>query len=205
MQPVITKRLMIIGNFGSKKAGKALEKLLEQPVKMSVVTIDLLPSEFVFQKIYGNDDSRFTVYQHLYGEVSGDVCLAFSREKTLRIADLLLKRQPGNTTDLGPLEESVIIEVANILMGSFLSGLSIATDITFIPSVPRGGLPPKLQTFEKDTASEALFVEVIMFVQTCDIEVDFIFIADVSGMNKILGAIEENGKKEVKLMELMKD
>ena len=201
----VLRRLGLISDFGSRNAGKALEKLLRLPVHLEINTVDLFSPEVITKKICSRNNDKHAVSQSLYGDIPGDVCMIFPRRDALLIADLLLNRPRGETFIMAEVEASVLREVANIMTGSFLTALSIATDLTFLPSVPGEGYPEKLKAFEKADTQEAIFVEVNINVEKINIEADFIFVAEAEGMRLIIGALEEDGEKEAKIIRLMEE
>ena len=126
----VLRRLGLISDFGSRNAGKALEKLLRLPVHLEINTVDLFSPEVITKKICSRNNDKHAVSQSLYGDIPGDVCMIFPRRDALLIADLLLNRPRGETFIMAEVEASVLREVANIMTGSFLTALSIATSAT---------------------------------------------------------------------------
>lgn len=201
----VFRRLKLISRFSSRHAGAALEKLLDLPVNVELVTVELFPPEKIEEKIHYDENSVYPVSQKLYGQISGDVCLILQHSNALLIADLLLNRLPETTRQLKSMEESVISEVTNIVTGSFLTGLSIATDFTFLPSVPKKGIPDKFRAFENKKSRKAIFVEVNIAVKKVKIEAEFIFVAEAAGMKLLIGALEQDGEKEQRIAQLLKE
>ena len=75
----------------------------------------------------------------VYGEARGNLLLVLSRDQIPLFLDLLVgDGGAGGPAEGGisPIEESALLEVANILAGAYLNALSRILGLSLLPSIP---------------------------------------------------------------------
>lgn len=125
-----------MGSIGAGHAATALSRLSATPVKMSVPNIWMSRPDEALELIGDEGAHLVGVYFSIKGRVGAGVLVTFEGHEALALVDILMNREPGRTTVLGPLERSVLEETANIMLSSFLTPLSTMTGFTLIPSTP---------------------------------------------------------------------
>lgn len=121
---MLLNNLNEISKLSAVRATTALSKLLSCPIGVDIETIEtreigeiksiMSPNE----KIIGLDIS-------LIGDLHGMSMLIYPEQSALAICDTLFNRKELETTHFSDLERSGLIEVANIVIGNFLSAFAM--------------------------------------------------------------------------------
>lgn len=69
------------------------------------------------------------------GQTKGAALLLFSQETAFHLSDLLVKKEPGTTKELDELDKSALMELGNIVCGSYFASLSNHSGIKMIEHV----------------------------------------------------------------------
>ena len=130
-----------IGNIGAGHAASALATLLDRRISMSVPEASVLP----FGDIVGVLDGPETLVTGVLIDVSGDmegyILLLLGMEDAMSMVSQALSEPARDTTapdfELTELEKDALLEIANILVGSFLSAITSFSGLGATPSVPQ--------------------------------------------------------------------
>lgn len=128
--------LQEVGNIGIGNAATALAEFLSSKVKMTVPRTDFVPVEEVFTKIGKVEELVAAILLRVNGDLSGTVLFVFTEASALQLISHILGQPVGSIRQLGDMEESVLMEIGNVLTGSFLNAVSAMTQFTIIPAVP---------------------------------------------------------------------
>ncbi len=125
-----------VANIGGGHAATALSQMTNRPVMISVPRINVVRLEEVPDLIGSPNEVVAAVLMHMLGDLTGRTLLLFPERVSLRLCDMLLRRPPGGTVDLGLLEQSALKEAGNILSGAYMNALSEFMHMLLLPSVP---------------------------------------------------------------------
>jgi len=128
--------LLELGSIGVGHAATALSQILQEPISIDVPKIHTLPSHLV-SKFYARHDNPTTaLYMQLIGDSECDILLLFDTDEAKRIAALMT--MAPSPEELDPeMEASAIEELANILIGAFLSAMSDFVDVKLTMTPPQ--------------------------------------------------------------------
>lgn len=187
--------LVEVGNIGMGHAATSLSKMLGKKVQMTVPYINFIPVERLTD-MFGNVESLVAgVYLELTGDAQGKVLLLFPRESALCLADTIMNRVTGQTTILSQIDQSALMEVGNILIGSYLTALNDFTGLKLRQSVPKlafdmiGAVMDFLIIEVSAVAEEALVIETQLIEPTEKIKGYVIFLFDPGSPELILQAL----------------
>lgn len=124
-----------IGSIGAGNAATALAQLLNQKVAMTVPQAGILSLEALIRGLGHEEEPVACVSTLVGGEASAMVLFIWRAPDAFTLVDLLLGR-PAGSSSLGEMEKSVLVEVGNILTGSFLTAFSQVTRLDLRPTVP---------------------------------------------------------------------
>jgi len=125
-----------VANIGAGHAATALSQLTDRRIMISVPEIEITRLEDV-PRTFGDPEAIVAaVLMHVLGDLTGRTLLLLPEDNARLLCDLLLRRAPGATTDIGQLEESSLKEAGNILSGAYLNALSDFMGMMLLPSVP---------------------------------------------------------------------
>ncbi|WP_059104592.1 chemotaxis protein CheC [Shouchella shacheensis] len=136
-QRALLDLLKEVANIGTGFAATALSQFINRQVKMTVPTARvLLPSELPKQ-LGGEDTHVAAVYAPLNGEVQGGIFFVTALNEAKGLADLLLDLYAHGSAKIpeDPLSVSAFQEVANIVIGAYLSSLADLTALMVAPQV----------------------------------------------------------------------
>ena len=187
--------LVEVGNIGMGHAANSLSKMLTRKVQMTVPYINFLPVERLTE-MFGNVEALVAgVYLEISGDARGKVLLLFPRDSALALADIIMNREVGSTTILSQIDQSALMEVGNILIGSYLTALNDFTGLKLRQSVPKlafdmiGAVMDFLIIEISSVAEEALVIETQLTEPSNKIKGYVIFLFDPGSPELILKAL----------------
>ncbi|SNS99602.1 chemotaxis protein CheC [Bacillus sp. OK838] len=127
-----------IGNIGAGNAATALSAILNRKIDMNVPNARVVSFDEMMEMAGGADHVVASVFLRIEGDASGSMFFILS----LQVAEYLIRQMTGDGTfliDSTPYTElalSCLLELGNILSGSYLSSLSDFTRLNIYPSVP---------------------------------------------------------------------
>ncbi len=125
-----------VENIGAGHAATALSQITERRIMITVPRITIARLEEAAGLLGDPKQVVAAVLLHMLGDLTGRTLLVFPERAALRLCDLLLKRPPGKTIELGMLEQSSLKEAGNILCGAYMNALSSFMGMMLLPSVP---------------------------------------------------------------------
>lgn len=125
-----------VANVGAGHAATALSQLTNHRIMIDVPQVEFCAIEEAAASVGSGNSVVAAVLMHVLGDLTGRCLLLFDKDCALRLADMLLDRDPGSTKVFSEMEQSSVKETANILTGAYLNGLSDLLGLMLIPSVP---------------------------------------------------------------------
>ncbi|XHH07898.1 MAG: chemotaxis protein CheC [Candidatus Bathyarchaeia archaeon] len=127
--------LQEIGNIGAGHAATSLSTVLQQDVSIDLPRVCSVPTHLVAKYYEKGDAPTTAVLMQLQREYECDILLMFDQIEAKKIAALMTMAPSVEELD-DLMEESAIQELANIVIGSFLTAISDFTNVTLIPTPP---------------------------------------------------------------------
>ena len=123
-----------ISNIGAGNAATSLSALLGKPVGMHVSRVEPMPFNEIVEYTGGAERMLVTVFVRVEGGLSGNVLFIMG----VSDAQSLIRHMTGTTEEEGFSEMglSVIHELGNIMIGSYVTALSDFLGFELHPSVP---------------------------------------------------------------------
>lgn len=125
-----------VANIGAGHAATALSTMTGGTIMISVPQINVARLEEVPPQISAPEEPVAAVLMHMLGDLTGRTLLVFPKPTAVRLAELMLRRPPGSSRELGELEQSAIKEAGNILSGAYMNALSDFMGLMLLPSPP---------------------------------------------------------------------
>ena len=130
-----------IGNIGAGNAASALAGLLNRRISMTVPDASVVPFNSILNILEGPETIVAGTLVNFSGDLSGYILLLLGMKDAMEIVSQALAKPLRDTTtpdfSLDDMEQDTLVEVANILVGSFLSAISTMTGLRIVPSVPQ--------------------------------------------------------------------
>lgn len=127
--------LLELGSIGAGHAATSLSEVLQQPVVIDIPKIHTIPLHLLPQHYQKHEEPTTAVYMQIANNEC-DILLAFELVEAKKIAAMMT--MAPSIDELDPaMEESAIQELANIVIGSFLTAISDFTSVQLIPTTPQ--------------------------------------------------------------------
>jgi len=130
-----------IGNIGAGHAASALAGLLDRRISMSVPEASVLPFGDIVDVLDGPETLIVGVLIDVSGDLNGYILLLLGMEDAMAMVSQALHEPARDTTEPGfsltDMEKDTLLEIGNILVGSFLSAISSFSGLGAIPAVPQ--------------------------------------------------------------------
>lgn len=123
-----------VGNIGAGHATTALAQLIGKKVNIKVPKASLLSVEKIPEIFESTETQIVGIYMRLKGDAKGNCLLAFESDHGLLLANLVLGKAKDDA--MNAEKESALKELGNILMGAYLTSLSIFLGLNIRPTIP---------------------------------------------------------------------
>ncbi|MDD1730015.1 MAG: chemotaxis protein CheC, partial [Methanospirillum sp.] len=130
-----SKEIWILGNAGAQNAAAALSTLLNQKVTISLPSILVVKLSNLQEHI--DDTIAAMVIFQIKGQVSagGTLVLHVPKQSILRLSHIMLG-QPEDDREIDDMDKSMLHEIGNIMMSSYLDACASLLSIILLPSPP---------------------------------------------------------------------
>ncbi len=180
-----------IGSIGIGNAVTALAHFLSIKVNITVPKAMFVPIEGIFDVIGNVEAPAAAVVQRVEGDLSGTLMFFFPKQNALELVTRLLEAPPGSIQEIDEMGQSVLMEVGNILTGSFLTAISGMTRLTIVPAVPMftfdmlGSIISSSLLCTGMVEDIVLLIETEIFAEEHLVSGDFAFFFDVGSLGTL--------------------
>ncbi|MGH7718867.1 MAG: chemotaxis protein CheC [Gemmatimonadaceae bacterium] len=186
-----------VANIGAGHAATALSQMTHSTIMINVPTITISSLEDLPGQIEDTEEPIAAVLMHMLGDLTGRTLLVFPHPTAVRLASLMLRREPRADGTLGELEQSAIKEAGNILSGAYMNALSDFLGLMLLPSPPSlavdmSGAVLTTAYLQFGTERDCVFaVETQFYLQEADERLRgfFLLLPDLASLQVILRAV----------------
>ncbi len=126
-----------IGNIGAGNATTALSVMLNSNLRMEAPIVKILDFDGIPEMIGGADTIVAAVLTRFSGEVSGMMLFILELEEAKNLAGTMLgKTYSDDFESFEHMDKSVLKEVGNILMSSYINSIGTLTNMQFRTEPP---------------------------------------------------------------------
>lgn len=125
-----------IGNIGAGNAATAMAQLLNKKIDMNVPKVNILPIEGIPQEFGNLEDLVAAIYMRLSGKITGNILFIMEESDALKLLNILTGQTTESISQLNEMQQSAMLEIGNIITGSYLSALSDFVKLPMLTSVP---------------------------------------------------------------------
>jgi len=203
---ILSKHLDVfkeIGNIGAGHAASALAGLLDRRISMSVPEASVLPFDEIVEVLDGPETLVTGVLIDVSGDLNGYILLLLGMDDTMEMVSQALQSPPRDTTDpnfsLTEMEKDTILEIGNILVGSFLSAISSFSGLGAVPTVPQLAVDMLGAILSIAMIEYGMIGDSVLFLKTQfndlagDINGHFFLIPDYNSYKMLLNALGLEG------------
>ena len=128
-----------LGNIGAGNAATALATILNMKISMSVPEVAVVPFDHIVNILHGPENLVVGVLINMSGDLNGYILMILEIKDACEMTAIALQRHkpPSQAFVLDELDRSALTEIANILVGSYLSAINAMTSLSATPSVPQ--------------------------------------------------------------------
>lgn len=187
-----------VANIGAGHAATALSQMTSRRIGVNVPEIRIVRLEDVPELVGNPEDAVAAVLMQVLGDAPGRTVQLFPGGSASQLAAMLLGRDDVPFPEgFGELEQSVLKEVANILVGAYLSALSDFLGMVLIMSVPAlaidqaGAILSSTYLNFGDEADYVLCIDTQLSLseKTEPLRAHFLFVPDMVSLRVILRAL----------------
>jgi len=188
-----------IGNIGAGHAASALAGLLNRRITMTVPEASVVPFDTIMNMLDGPETLVAGVLIDVSGDLNGYILLLLSMDDAMAMVSQALQETARDTNDpdfaLTELERDTLLEIANILVGSFLSAITSFSGLGAIPTVPQMAIDMLGAILSIATIEYGKIGDSVLFLNTQfndpsgDINGHFFLIPDYNSYKMLLSAL----------------
>lgn len=187
--------LQEISNIGLGNAATALAELLNGKVNIAVPKAVFLNTEELFTLAGGPEEVVACVYLGVEGDVPGTILFIFKEQCAYRLVDMLMGREPGTSAGLDAMGESAVMEIGNVLTGSFINAIGSMTGLRMVTTVPMfafdmlGAILSTSLVASGYWDDQILLIETLFFQENFQIKGHFFLLPQTGALNRIFEAL----------------
>jgi chemotaxis protein CheC len=185
-----------IGTIGAATAATALADMVGAKVEISVPQVSLVPLENISKLLYGMERLFFVLDIEIKGDIAGRIFLLLSPDDAKHLSGCLLGKTENQIDFTDDMFKSSILEVTNILCGSYVSALADMTELTILTSTPSlamdmvGAILDFIFIQIAQTSEEALFIKTDLVVKGLSMEGLFLLFPTSESLRKIFDILK---------------
>ena len=204
---ILSKHLDVfkeIGNIGAGHAASALAGLINRRISMSVPDASVVSFSEIVNVLEGGPETLVAgVLIDVSGDLNGYILLILCMQDAMSIVAQALQEPVRNANDpdfeLTELEKDTLLEIANILVGSFLSAISSFSGLSATPTVPQLAIDMLGSILSIATIEYGKIGDSVLFLKTKfndpagEINGHFFLIPDYNSYKMLLSALGLEG------------
>lgn len=186
-----------LGNIGTGNAVSALSQLLNCPLEIDTPNLRILPFQQITEIITEAEVPLAGIMVEVFGEVNGMFLFLLDETFTGQVIRLVLGDTVSDFMNLTEMEESLLLELRNIMCGSYIRALSQLMNVEIDVSVPQisidmGGaiLTAATSRFLR-TSDELLMIDNLFCMDTDTFSGRILFLPEMESLHVLLRKLEE--------------
>ena len=151
-------------NIGLARAADSFAVIAQERVLLEVPSIDLLMSNDILSKVREYQSRHVAIQSDIRGDFNGTTLMFFSGQHVQRLSRVCLRMQTPETLEVNELQESLLLEISNIITGALVTQLAniLKANIYGAPPVaPRGDIAESMQNLVPEQQLQPLIFSVI--------------------------------------------
>ena len=151
-------------NIGLARAADSFAVIAQERVLLEVPNIVLLMSDDIMHRVRDYQSRHVPIQSDIRGDFNGTTLMFFSGQHVQRLSRVCLRLQTTETLDLNELQESLLLEISNIITGALVTQLANILKANIYgapPTAPRGDIASNLQALLPEQQLQPLIFSVI--------------------------------------------
>ena len=151
-------------NIGLARAADSFAVIAQERVLLEVPSIDLLMSNDILSRVREYQARHVPIQSDIRGDFNGTTLMFFSGQHVQRLSRVCLRMQTTETLEVNELQESLLLEISNIITGALVTQLAniLKANIYGAPPIaPRGDIAELMQNLVPEKQLQPLIFSVI--------------------------------------------
>jgi len=181
-----------IGNIGAGNAATSLSMMMNTKIEISVPSAVIVPISKI-SEVFENPEEIVTgVRMRLKGEISGFILFVIDSNGTKKILEKLVGYSPDNLLSIDEMSKSALLELGNIVCGSYIIALSNFSGLNTNSHVPEltvdmiTAIVAETCLDLMDYEDYTLIIETDIIIENENIKAFLMFLPESDSMRKIL-------------------
>jgi chemotaxis protein CheC len=186
-----------VGNVGVGNAATALAKMISKKVDITIPDSKFIPIKR-FSEVAGGAESVVNcIYVPIVGDITGEALLIFKEDSTKHLIDVIMGQPKGTTNNIGDMEISGFTEMANIVIGSYLSSMANMLSLKILPNPPSAAYDMLQSVIDavliklSRTADEILYIKTEMSINEDAVDGIMVILFSEESLKKVLEKLKE--------------
>lgn len=181
-----------IGSIGNGNAATALSSLLSAEVKMPLPKVDILEFNEALRHLGNPEDVVAAILVEMSGDIQGIMLFILSKEFSDEIIFRVTGQPEVDFLNMGEIESSVLIEIGNIMISSYINALSSLTNVNVTLSVPQmavnmlGGILSLPMAMLGLNSDRIMMITGKFKIEGKELDSDMLLLPDVESLNVLM-------------------
>lgn len=181
-----------IGSIGNGNAATALSSLLSAEVKMPLPKVDILEFNEALGHLGNPEDVVAAILVEMSGEIQGIMLFILSKEFSDEIIFRVTGQPEVDFLDMKEIETSVLTEIGNIMISSYINALSSLTNVNVTLSVPQmavnmlGGILSLPMAMLGLNSDRIMMITGKFKIEGRELDSDMLLLPDVESLNVLM-------------------
>lgn len=182
-------------NIGLARAADSFAVIAQERVMLEVPNLDLLPSTDIITRVRNYQMRYVAIQSDIRGDFNGSTFMFFSGQHIQRLSRVCLRMQVTDTLVLDELQQSLLLEISNIITGALVTQLANILKANIYgapPLAPTGDLATAMHSLmpDSDTLQPLIFSVITQFSDKDNsVELPLMLFFDRATFEKILEII----------------
>lgn len=125
-----------VGNIGAGHSATALSTLLDTRINLTAPHVEIIKFRDLSSKLHYDNSTVAVLHMYVHGPAPSRIVVMFDRQQASEFVDAFIKRLIGNIHMFDSIKDSTLMELGNIIAGSYLTAIIDLTGVPLTLSVP---------------------------------------------------------------------
>jgi chemotaxis protein CheC len=188
----LLEKLSALAGKGFANAAQGFSQMIGEKLTVKSPDVSKVHLRDLYETLGGAENDAVGIYLRFEGELKGQVMMVIPYDQAMGIADMLMERPNGTTTELGQIERSALAEVGNLTGSFFLNAMAEITGISSHPTVPAvmidmvGSILDVVIATMGDIGDDVLMFRATFIRGDRSAKTDFWVLPDMNTLNKLM-------------------
>jgi len=154
-----------IGNIGAGNAATSLASILADKVSMTVPRLQIIDVSSMTTILGGPENELAGILVNMTGDIKGMLLFLLDKEFICKLINVLLEKNIRGFENITDLDMSAIMEIGNIMAGSYVSAISMLTNLNIGLTTPQLAIDMVGAILSYPAAAFGMMGEKLLFIE----------------------------------------